>query len=199
MFSVIFTQKKYTFAYINPKQLMNNKSHSYNTLPYYIAIGFVSATMKYLVRFADIGLFRFLLKPTDILVGLFTASQSVYIKGVGYRHEGLNVVIDRSCAGFNLWIIAFIMLAYLAVKHFVGITHRIFSIALSLVAAFFLTIFTNTSRIFASITFQPIAARILPLSKDIIHEAIGVTVNLSFLILAYIIVDKLLTNKVKSL
>ncbi len=178
---------------------MDNKSHIYIALPYYIAIGFVSATMKYLVRFADIGLLRFLLKPTDILVGLFTASKSVYIKGVGYRHEELNVVIDRSCAGFNLWVIAFIMFAYLAVKHFVGITHRTFGIALSLVAAFFLTIFTNASRIFASITFQPIATRILPLSKDIVHEAIGVTVNLSFLILTYIITDKLLTNKFKSL
>lgn len=196
---LIFSLKKYNFANINHKQSMNNKLSIYNELPYFIMIGFVAATMKYLVWFADSSHLWFLLKPTDILLGLLTASKSVYIDGIGYRYEELNMVIDNSCSGFNLWIIAFVVFGYLAVKHGVSVGNRTLGIALSLVASLFFTIFANTSRIFVAITFQPILREILPFSKGIIHEAIGVAVNLSFLMLAYIIIDKVLTNKDKSL
>ncbi len=178
---------------------MNDKHRIYTLLPYYIVIGFVAMVLKYTVRFADNDSLWFMLKPVNGLIELLTSSESIYSKNRGYVYEGLNIAIDHSCAGLNLWVIAFVMFAYLSVKHRTGIVRRTFGIALSLIVSLLFTILANTSRIFAAITIQPFLLNTLPFPKSILHEAIGVCVNLSFLILAYILINNILTYKNESL
>jgi len=164
-------------------------------IPYYlIAVG-LFILLKFGFTLADNNDLTFLLKPTDKLVGLLTGSHSVYLSDSGYFHEHLNIIIDKSCSGFNFWILSFLLFTYLTVKHFDRTLSKILTIPTALIGAYLLTIFVNTSRIFASILVQTQTKSIFLNQQYIIHEAIGITTNLTFLILAYVLIEKLIIHK----
>ena len=164
-------------------------------IPYYLtAVGFF-ILLKFGFTLADNNDLTFLLKPTDKLVGLLTGSHSIYLSDSGYFHEHLNIIIDKSCSGFNFWILSFLLFTYLSIKHFDKTLSKILIIPTALFGAFPLTIFVNTSRIFASIVVQKQTKSILLNQQHIVHEAIGIITNLTFLILAYVLIDKLLIHK----
>jgi exosortase K len=169
--------------------------HINKKTPYYLtAVGFF-ILLKFGFILADNNDLTFLLKPTDKLVGLLTGSHSIYISDSGYFHEHLNIIIDKSCSGFNFWILSFLLFTYLFVKHFDKTLSKILTIPTALFGAFLLTIFVNTSRIFASIVVQTQTKSILLNQQHIVHEAIGIITNLTFLILAYVLIEKLLIHK----
>lgn len=172
------------------KTVQTNKN-----IPYFLtAVGFF-ILLKFGFTLADNNDLTLLLKPTDKFVGLLTGSQSVYISDNGYFHEHLNIIIDKSCSGFNFWILCFLLFAYLTVKHFDKSIQKSLSLPTSLFVAYVLTIFVNTSRIFVSIVVQSQTKSIFLNHQHIIHEAIGITTNLTFLILAYVLIEKFLTHK----
>jgi hypothetical protein len=45
-----------------------------------------------------------------------TGSHSVYISDKGYYHDNLNILIEKSCSGFNFLLLCFCMLT-LTTKH----------------------------------------------------------------------------------
>lgn len=149
--------------------------------------------MKFCFTLANNNELTFLLKPTDKLVGLLTGSQSIYLSDSGYFHEHLNIIIDKSCSGFNFWILCFLIFSYLMVKHSNKSISKTLSIPTALIFSYLLTIFVNTSRIFVSIVVMS-QTKFLN-NQHIIHEAIGITTNLTFLILSYVLIDKILTHK----
>jgi exosortase K len=151
--------------------------------------------LKFGFTVADNNDLTFLLKPTDKFVGLLTGSQSIYLADNGYYHNNLNVLIDKSCSGFNFWVLCFLIFTYLTVRYFDKHFHKTLTIPFALIGAYLLTIFVNTSRIFASIVAQTLTKNIFLNQQHIIHEAIGIITNLTFLILAYILIEKLLIHK----
>ncbi len=151
--------------------------------------------LKFGFTIADNNDIIFLIKPTDTLVGLLIGSQSVYSPDSGYFHESINVIIDKSCSGFNFWVLSFLLFAYATVKHFDRTLSKIMTIPASLILAYILTIFANTSRIFASIVVHTNTKNIIVNNQHIVHEAVGITTNLSFLILAYILIEHFFKNK----
>jgi exosortase K len=151
--------------------------------------------LKFGFPLADNNDLTFLLKPTDKLFGLFTGSHSIYLSESGYFYEDLNIIIDKSCSGFNFWVLCFLLFTYLTVKHFDKTLSKILTIPTALIGAYLLTIFVNTSRIFASIVVQSQTKGIFLNRQHIIHEAIGIITNLTFLILAYVLIEKLLIHK----
>lgn len=164
-------------------------------IPYYLTAVGLFILLKFSFKLADNNDFIFLLKPTDKLVGLLTGSHSVYLSDSGYYHEHLNIIIDKSCSGFNFWILCFLLFTYLTVKHFDKSLHKFLTIPTALIGAYLLTIFVNTSRIFASIIVQTQTKNIFLNQQLLIHEAVGIITNLTFLILAYILIEKLLNHK----
>ncbi|MFY7672063.1 exosortase K [Tenacibaculum sp. MEBiC06402] len=164
-------------------------------IPYYLTAVGLFILLKFGFTLADNNDLTFLLKPTDKLVGLLTGSHSIYLSDSGYFHEHLNIVIDKSCSGFNFWILCFLLFTYLTVKHFDKTLSKTLTIPTTLIGAYLLTIFVNTSRVFASIVVETQTKRILLNQQHIIHEAIGIITNLTFLILAYVLIEKLLTHK----
>jgi exosortase K len=164
-------------------------------IPYYLTAVGLFILLKFGFTLADNNDLTFLLKPTDKLVGLLTGSQSVYLPESGYFHEHLNVIIDKSCSGFNFWILCFLLFTYLPVKYFDRTISKILTIPTVLIGAYLLTIFVNTSRIFVSIVVQSQTESIFLNHQHIIHEAIGITTNLTFLILAYVLIEKILNHK----
>ena len=151
--------------------------------------------LKFAFTLADNDSLTFLLKPTDKLVGLLTNSQSVYLADNGYYHTELNILINKSCSGFNFWLLSFLVFTYLAIKYLDKPLHKALTIPTALVGAYLLTVFVNASRIFASIVVQNLTKNILSNQQHLVHETVGVITNLSFLVLAYYLTEKLLIHK----
>ncbi|WP_296620372.1 exosortase K [Marivirga sp.] len=164
-------------------------------IPYYLTAVGIFILLKFGFTLADNNDLAFLLKPTDKLFGFLTGSHSIYLSESGYFHEHLNIIIDKSCSGFNFWVLCFLLFTYLTVKHSDKTLSKILIIPTALIGAYLLTIFVNTSRIFASIVVQTQTESIFLNQQHIIHEAIGIITNLTFLILAYVLIEKLLIHK----
>ena len=151
--------------------------------------------LKFWFTLAENDSLFFLLKPTSKFVGLLTGSQSVYLADSGYYHTGLNILIDKSCSGFNFWILCFLVFTYLAIKYLDKPIYKVLTIPTALVGAYLLTVFVNTSRILASVVVQNLTKNIWSNQQHLVHEAVGIITNLSFLVLVYYLVEKLLKHK----
>ncbi len=165
-----------------------------NSIYYLVAI-ILFIVLKFAFAAADTDNLTFLLGPVNKIVQLVTGSHSVYITGNGYYHNELNVLINKSCSGFNFFLLSFLMIVFRSVIFLNKQFHKTLLIPAGLITAYLLAIFVNSSRIIASICFQKHANTIFPDSHSIVHESIGVITNLSFLILIYYLTEKLLTNK----
>jgi exosortase K len=162
---------------------------------YYLTAAGIFVLLKICFKFAGCGDLAFLLKPVDKLTGLLAGSHSVFIEDTGFFHEKLNIVIGKYCSGFNFWVLCFLVFAWLAVKYFNKPLQKILNIPIALIFAYLLTIFVNTSRIIASVVVQNQVKKYLPVSHSIIHEAIGIITELSFLVLAYCLVEYFLKQR----
>lgn len=87
------------------------------------------------------------------------------------------------------------MLTYLFLKYSDKNMRKFWAIPIALIFSYLLTLFVNTSRIFASIIIQNQTKCIQEYWQHIIHEAIGVITNLTFLILTYYITEKYIKHR----
>lgn len=163
-------------------------------LPYQLAAIGIFVLLKFWYVGADNDALAFLLRPTDTLVGLATSSSSLYSPDEGYFHSELNILIDKSCAGFNFWILCFLMLSFLAFRYLHKQSHLALTLPAASLCAYVLTIFANTSRISIAIFLQNRMGAFFPENPGWLHEAQGVFVYLSCLIISYLIAEFLLTK-----
>jgi exosortase K len=118
---------------------------------------------------------RFLLFPVQWLVAVFTGQSSVYIAGEGYQF-----IIERSCAGVNFLAICWCTLAYLSIQNQQARPIKIKALLWSIPLSYGLCILANTFRILSALVLQ----RLPGLHGPNVHEALGVVVYLSVLLLA---------------
>ena len=85
---------------------------------YYVTAALIFVLLKVGFKLAGDNDVAFLLKPTDKLVGLLTGSRFVFIENAGYFHEKLNIIIGKSCSGYNFLSLSSLVFAWLAVKYF---------------------------------------------------------------------------------
>lgn len=163
-----------------------------NIVYYLTAIG-LFILLKFVFVNADNNDLTFLLSPTNTIVELLTGSQSVFVQENGYFYKQLNIFIDKSCSGFNFWLLCFIMLTFLSIKYFDSNKGKTLALILSFISAYFITILVNSSRIFASVIIQNQYYSFF--KQSIVHESIGIVINLTFLILIYLIVEGYLIRK----
>ena len=163
-------------------------------IPYYLTAVGLFVLLKIGYTYADNGDLTFLLKPTDKLVELLIGFKSAFFEDYGFFHEKINIVIDKSCSGFNFWILCFSVFAYLGLKYFDKHLYKILTIPTALFCAYLLTIFANVSRIFATIIVQNQTSNIFPNQQNIIHEAVGIITFFSFLVLVYYLIEKFLKH-----
>jgi len=165
-------------------------------LPYYITAIILFVLLKLVYIIADTFDLSFLIIPTNKIVGLLTGTSSLYVKGNGFYFENLNIVIDKSCSGFNFMLLCFLMLTFLSLKYFNKTIEKNAVIILSLTAAYIVTVFVNALRIFAAIIVQTHADKMLAKRPHyFLHESVGIITNLTFLILIYLIAEKMLNNR----
>ncbi|OAZ04614.1 exosortase K [Flavobacterium succinicans] len=163
---------------------------------YYLTTILLFLVLKFGYTIADTNDLFFLLRPTDTLVGLLISSKSVYFADKGFYYDDLNFIINKSCSGFNFLLLCFSMFAIVAFKNINLIKQRIVIIPAALLLAYVVTIFVNASRIFVSIVLQNQVTHFLSQkSIEIVHETIGIVTNLFFLILIYILLERLLKKQ----
>ena len=172
-------------------KIIKNKKN----IPYYVTAIALFILLKLGFTHANTDDLLFLLAPTAKLVELLTGSQAIYMTGNGYYFENLNIIIEKSCSGFNFGILCFILFTYLVLKYFNKQSHKIGTFSMALICAYLLAIFSNTSRIIASVVVRNQTINFLHNQQYILHEAVGIITNLSFLILAYYLIDKFLKQK----
>ena len=154
------------------------------TLPYYVGIGLLFLVSKYWYTLGNSEDLWFLLSPVNACIELATGSTGIYTAN-GFMHTGLPIIIDKSCAGFNFWLLSFSLLS-LTTLHFYP-THRQKLTACLVLAAtsYMVTVFVNVSRILIALLTLKHKAVHPSFSKDWMHEAQGAFVYLLFLILLY--------------
>lgn len=138
----------------------------------------------------------FLLSPTDKLISLFTSSTSDYIRGSGYFYSEFNILIEKSCAGFNFLILCFLIGYITCLQHLVKISKRWIALPISLLCSYFLTITVNTSRILISISLN--ASKNIFTDISGFHQFQGTFIYLFFLMLSYLILKHLLNKRIKN-
>ncbi len=133
----------------------------------------------------------FLLRPTNAIIEMITNSDALYIQGTGYYHEPLNIVINKSCSGFNFMVLCFMMISFLG-KKYLPSKDSFMLLPLSLFLAYPITVFANSSRILLSIFLESYR---LKMDRPVwFHQAEGIFTYLFFLIVIYLVVESFLTN-----
>lgn len=166
---------------------------THNNLIYY----FISITLFILLKIGytqvNNDLLSFLLLPTSSIIELITGSNYSYLSEHGYYFMHLNITIDKSCSGFNFLLISFLSFNYLALNH--TNKNKILTIPIALILSYLLTIIVNSSRIFVSIIIQGQTKHMFSSQQPIIHESIGVITNITFLVMTYFLIEKILIKK----
>ena len=169
--------------------------NSYKNLIFYLIMTALFILLKFGYTLTETNHLTFLLSPTSKLIELVTGFQSVYVDGKGYYFQELNTVIDKSCAGFNFWVLSFLMLNFLSLKYFEKTKDKVIAIIMSFLGAYIFTVLINSFRINTVVIFQNKIELLTKFKKGIIHESIGITINLTFLVLIYLITERILNIK----
>ncbi len=159
--------------------------------PYHLVAITIFFLLKAVYTTADFNDIAFLIKPVDKIIGIITNSNSQLLSGSGYYHEKLNIIIDKSCSGFNFWTLCFLMMTFLTLKFLIKKRYKMVALPFVLVVAYFLTIVVNTSRILFSIFLQNTTAKFTENNFSWLHQTEGVFIYLSFLILIYLVTEYL--------
>lgn len=164
-------------------------------IPYYlIAIG-LFVLLKFWIGTFDNDQLQFLLRPTDMIFGLLTGSHSVYSSESGFFYEKFNILIDKSCSGYNFLLLCFIMLYFQIIKYEKQLKYKFLLLFVSLFIAYILTLLINSSRIIISVFIQNGKFDLFNFEPHIIHESIGVLTYLIFLVITYFLTNKILEKK----
>ena len=134
---------------------------------------------------------QWILSPTAHLVGATTGATFVMQPGEGYFSREHMFLIEKSCAGVNFMIAAFIMLAaalahrartVMSVAHVLGV---------SLVASYAAAVLVNTMRITIAMWLAARPAGLSGFSGADVHRIEGITVYFVGLVLLYELVQRL--------
>lgn len=163
----------------------------------YIAICFlVFAVLKFVYAFVDTDTLQFLLMPSNKLIEIITGSKAIYSASAGYFHSQLNIVIDKSCSGYNFWLIGFLMASFLLIRS--QSVKFIWVIPVALLASYLFTVLANVSRISGyMLLMRSGSTQYFDSGNTWLHQAEGIFVYLSFLIMFFFALNYTVT-KIKS-
>jgi exosortase K len=166
-------------------------------LPFYLICILVFVLLKFGYTRAEPQELKILIAPTSEVVEVLTSSGSRFISDSGYFNQKLNIIIDKSCSGFNFMILCFLCLSFTAIKHLRTNLQKLLAIFFLLMASWFITIFVNASRIILSVFIHFFGMSGSLSQESWMHQAEGVFVYLFFLISIQLVFNHFL-NKISS-
>lgn len=154
--------------------------------------------LKNIYTFLNAEDLKIFLSAYNFIIEIVTGSSSVYINQKGYYYKSLNIIIDKSCSGYNLWLIFYLIISVLLINVFQQIKHKIAGVFISLIIAYFSTIVANSARIITSIFLQDQLLNYIKINSEILHQSLGVLNNLFFLVLFYLLTKHIITKYLKN-
>src|SRR5215470_16142125 len=119
---------------------------------------------------------RWMLGPTTALVSTVTGRAFVIEPGAGYLSREQLFLIEKSCAGINFLIAAFVMLAFVLRGRAVNVRSSAAVVAVSLALGYAAAVIVNTVRIAIAMWLARRAGPIAGLSPAGVHRLEGIVV-----------------------
>lgn len=163
-------------------------------IPYYLSATIIFIFLKFLFSSMSSDGLLFLLQPTNYIVEVASNSESQYIYQQGYYNSFLNILINKSCSGYNFLLICYLMIVFLIVPKLKKRVYKSASLPILLFLAYFLTIFANSSRIIMSIMVRDLGTEFSTIKMSWLHQLQGGFVYLFFLISIYLVLEFFLNN-----
>ena len=132
----------------------------------------------------------FVLSPLSEIITLVTGDQAIYTSSSGFFYPNLNITIDRSCSGINFWLMSFMLCLFTIIPFRKTRSQKLMVFPLALVLTYILTLFANASRILIAILVQ----NHTNFNSAWFHQAQGVFVYLTILILFYLLMIRILSK-----
>jgi exosortase K len=159
-------------------------------ISYYAVAFMLFVILKFVYSQANNDMLLFILQPISELISIITNNDAVYTTSSGFFYQGLNITIDKSCSGINFWLISFMTCLLSIIPKKRTRLQKIIAFPTACILAYVLTLFANTSRILISIFITKNTS----LNYSWLHEAQGVFIYLTFLILFYLLINHLLSK-----
>lgn len=153
-------------------------------LPYAVALT-VALGLKYHYSQAEVDDLLWMMAPTADLVSRMTGLAFVHDPLAGFVNGELGIAIAPACSGVNFLIVAFGMAFFSFAHRCETVATRAFWVALSLAAAYLLTLGVNSLRIGLSIATIRHGIHAGWLTPDRIHRMEGIVICFFFLCLFY--------------
>jgi exosortase K len=157
-----------------------------------VAVALLAAAAKVFYSNASVNDLQWILAPTAWLVEL-TSSESFFFESyAGYINQDYSFLIAGSCSGMNFLIIAFVMLSLLKLFGSArpGNVSWMFLPVTALIA-FLATIIANAVRISVALRIHRMQPESVWVNPDQLHRFQGIFVYFGFLILLFILGEKL--------
>ncbi|MGL1890662.1 MAG: exosortase K [Spirochaetaceae bacterium] len=135
----------------------------------------------------------FMLTPINKIVCLVTNTQAT-VGTEGYLNNSLNIIINKSCSGFNFFLVIFVMTFVMSFKYINSTFQKTVIIPCLLMTSYLVTIFVNSSRILISLKTSYLLTN-QNITLPWLHYVEGIFIYLFFLILIYTILDKSITKR----
>ena len=168
-------------------------------IPYYLSATVIFIFLKFLFSYISSDGLLFLLQPTNYIIEVISNSESRYIYQQGYYNNSLNILINKSCSGFNFLLMCYLMLVFLIIGKLKKPACKAVSLPILFLFSYLLTLFANSSRIIMSIMIRNLGFEFSGINTSWLHQLQGGFVYLFFLISIYLIIEKFfnITNSTK--
>ncbi len=163
----------------------------YSTL---FVLGALFVCAKFFYKYANVAQLLWLVKPVAIWISSVTNTEMYWVDSLGYIFPKLGICIEKSCSGYNMLLISYSMLSYLILLNKLNSSNFLVWI-IAFLLSYFLSIFSNFTRIYFSLVFSRKLPHLWIPSHEIIHQGIGVFTNLLFLIFTYLFIQYLFKIK----
>ncbi|OHD05466.1 MAG: exosortase K [Spirochaetes bacterium GWD1_27_9] len=161
-----------------------------NILFYVIFCFFYTILIRIIINY-DFVINYIFLTPITFLVSMIANLDFTFINGTGFVNYDLNIIVDKSCAGINFFLLTLIFSFVILVNSKIKILRFFYIVLFSTVSAYFVAILSNLVRIILSIKVKIIRFEINWFSQTHwFHYALGIVVFLSFLIGYYLILER---------
>jgi exosortase K len=163
---------------MNTKQKMSSSLVAGYILAFALVVG-----VKLLTRVGEVAYLLWLLSPTAWLLEVCLNEPLAFRAGEGFVALQSPFIISAECAGANFFIISFLSAV-------LGFLHKARWAVLPTLAvfaglAYCLTVCVNVFRIVNILKFEAVLSHASGFSSKVVHEAQGVLVYVSFLLLFY--------------
>ena len=162
-------------------------------------VGLCALALKFYYSTATADDLLWILRPTTALVELLSGQRFEFESYAGYVSSDRRFVIAVPCAGVNFLITAFLMLGLRRLwrERFRAISWRF--IPLAGLLAYVATLVANTTRIWLALGMRARAVAISGLTNNQLHRLEGIVVYFTFLLLLFVLMERLESAKRVSL